>query len=256
MKEKFLTKKRQDSARRAEWGVDMKNIVLGLTGQSGAGKTTLCEYLQQIGCTVIDADQIARDVVEKGSSCIADIALEFGCEYLTIDGNLNRSKMAQTVFTDKAKLKQLNAIMFPYIIEMLKEKIDAAKSSEEGIIVLDAPTLFESGADRFCDRVLSVVAPAEIRLSRIIQRDGLSEEEASNRIHAQHDEQYYVQRSWCVISNIGDRDALKVQADNMTSRLRYLLQHDEEQNEKEEAEQENEENTEEAAKETASQEEE
>lgn len=93
----------------------MKNIVLGLTGQTGAGKSTLCQYLQQKGCTVIDADQVARNVVEKGSACIADIVLEFGVEYLTMDGNLNRRKLAESVFTDKTKLKKLNDIMFPSI---------------------------------------------------------------------------------------------------------------------------------------------
>ena len=96
----------------------MKNIVLGLTGQTGAGKSTLCQYLQQKGCSIIDADQVARDVVEKGSDCIADVILEFGIEYLNMDGSLNRRKLAESVFTDKAKLKKLNDIMFPYITRM------------------------------------------------------------------------------------------------------------------------------------------
>ena len=204
----------------------MKNIVLGLTGQSGAGKSTLCHYLQQMGCKIIDADETARTVVEKGSDCIADIVLEFGCEYLTIEGNLNRKKMAETVFTDRAKLKRLNAIMFPYIINHLKEEIDKAKADSEGVIVLDAPTLFESGANEFCDRVVSVIAPQETRCQRIIARDGLTEEEAMHRITAQHDETYYTDRSWCVIQNSGETDALQMQADNMISRLEYLMEHD------------------------------
>ena len=136
----------------------MKNIVLGLTGQTGAGKSTLCQYLQQKGCSIIDADQVARDVVEKGSDCIADVILEFGIEYLNMDGSLNRRKLAESVFTDKAKLKKLNDIMFPYIIRNIEEKIQLKKEAEEGIIVLDAPTLFESGCDKFCDKVVSVIA--------------------------------------------------------------------------------------------------
>ena len=132
----------------------MKNIVLGLTGQTGAGKSTLCQYLQQKGCAVIDADQVARNVVEKGSACIADIVLEFGVEYLTVDGNLNRRKLGESVFTDKAKLKKLNDIMFPYIINNIKDKIAEAKEAADGIILLDAPTLFESGCDKFCDKVI------------------------------------------------------------------------------------------------------
>ena len=81
----------------------MKNLVVGLTGQTGAGKTTVSDYLKENGVTIIDADHIAREVVESGSACIADIALEFGCEYINMDGTLNRKKMAKTVFTDKAK---------------------------------------------------------------------------------------------------------------------------------------------------------
>lgn len=202
----------------------MKNIVLGLTGQTGAGKSTLCRYLQQKGCTVIDADQVARNVVEKGSACIADIVLEFGVEYLTMDGNLNRRKLGESVFTDKAKLKKLNDIMFPYIINNIKEKIAEAKEASEGIIILDAPTLFESGCDKFCDKVISVIAAQDVRCHRIIERDGLSEEEAMHRITAQHSDSFYTERSWMVLQNNSDVDDLKQQADHMLSELEQLME--------------------------------
>ncbi len=201
----------------------MKNIVLGLTGQTGAGKSTLCQYLQQKGCSIIDADQVARSVVEKGSACIADVILEFGVEYLTIDGNLNRRKLAECVFTDKAKLKKLNDIMFPYIVAKIKDIIEQSKEESEGIIVLDAPTLFESGCDKFCDKVISVVADEASRCPRIMERDGLSEEEALHRIHAQHNEEFYKERSWMVLKNNSDVAALQVQADDMLSQLNELL---------------------------------
>lgn len=205
----------------------MKNIVLGLTGQTGAGKSTLCRYLQQKGCTVIDADQVARNVVEKGSACIADIVLEFGVEYLTMDGNLNRRKLGESVFTDKAKLKKLNDIMFPYIINNIKEKIAEAKDASEGIIILDAPTLFESGSDKFCDKVISVIASQDVRCHRIIERDGLIEEEAMHRITAQHSDSFYTERSWVVLQNNSDVDDLKQQADHMLSELEQLMEDDE-----------------------------
>ena len=83
-------------------------MIVGLTGQTGAGKSTVSDYLRENGVVVIDADKIAREVVETGSACIADIALEFGCEYINMDGTLNRKKMARTVFNDKEKLKKLN----------------------------------------------------------------------------------------------------------------------------------------------------
>lgn len=202
----------------------MKNIIVGLTGQTGAGKSTISHYLSENGVTVIDADQVAREVVDTGSACIADIALEFGCEYINMDGTLNRKKMAKTVFTDKAKLKKLNGLMFPYIIESMMEKLEQLRQEKDGIIVMDAPTLFESGADRECDCVISVTADKDTRLERIIQRDGLTEEEAEERISAQHDEEYYRSRSWQVLENNGDLESLKHQADVLLSQLEEMLQ--------------------------------
>ncbi len=197
----------------------MNNIVLGLTGQTGAGKSTLCRYLNQKGCSIIDADQVARSVVEKGSACIADVILEFGIEYLNMDGSLNRRKLGETVFTNKAKLKKLNDIMFPYIVNSIRDKIQQAKEEQEGVIILDAPTLFESGCDKFCDKVLSVVAGSELRCQRIMERDGLSEEEAQHRISAQHNEDFYTEKSWFVIQNNGTSADLEEQADKMLAEL-------------------------------------
>ena len=194
----------------------MKNLVVGLTGQTGAGKTTVSDYLKENGVTIIDADHIAREVVESGSACIADIALEFGCEYINMDGTLNRKKMAKTVFTDKAKLKKLNTLIFPYIIDSIRTRTAQLRREQQGIIVLDAPTLFESGADRECDYVVSITAPRQLRRERIIRRDRLTEEE--------HDEEYYKSRSWQVLENDGSVDELKNQTSMLLSRLETLLE--------------------------------
>lgn len=202
----------------------MKNLVIGLTGQTGAGKTTVSDYLRENGVTVIDADQVARRVVESGSACIADIALEFGCEYINADGTLNRRKMARAAFGDRETLKKLNAVMFPYIIDELHEEIAQLKQEKGGLLVLDAPTLFESGADRECDYVISVTASPEERKRRIMVRDGLTEEEARERINAQHDEEYYRSRSWKVLQNDGGVDALKTETSVLLGSLEQLLE--------------------------------
>ncbi len=202
----------------------MKNLVIGLTGQTGAGKTTVSDYLRENGVTVIDADQVARRVVESGSACIADIALEFGCEYINADGTLNRRKMARAAFGDRETLKKLNAVMFPYIIDELHEEIAQLKQEKGGLLVLDAPTLFESGADRECDYVISVTASPEERKRRIMVRDGLTEEEARERINAQHDEEYYRSRSWKVLENDGGVDALKTETSVLLGSLEQLLE--------------------------------
>lgn len=202
----------------------MKNMVVGLTGQTGAGKSTVSDYLRENGMVVIDADKVAREVVETGSACIADIALEFGCEYINADGTLNRKKMAKTVFTDKAKLKKLNALMFPYIIRRLCEEIERSRQEGEGIIVLDAPTLFESGADRECDYVVSVIADEQSRKERIVRRDGLTQQEAQERIDAQHDEEYYKSRSDEILENNEGVDSLKNRTSALISRLESRME--------------------------------
>lgn len=197
----------------------MKNLVVGLTGQTGAGKTTVSDYLKENGVTIIDADHIAREVVESGSACIADIALEFGCEYINMDGTLNRKKMAKTVFTDKAKLKKLNALIFPYIIDSIRTRTAQLRREQQGIIVLDAPTLFESGCDRYCDVIISVVADEQLRLQRIMSRDGLTYAEAEARIQAQHRESYYVRRSDFVIENNDTVDSLCLKLAEVMTRI-------------------------------------
>lgn len=197
-------------------------MVIGLTGQTGAGKSTVSAYLRENGIAVIDADKTARDVVETGSACIADIALEFGCEYINMDGTLNRKKMAKTVFTEKEKLKKLNTLMFPYIIERIQDEIKQLRQKGEPIIVLDAPTLFESGADKDCDYVVSVTADPALRMQRIVRRDNLTQEEAMQRISAQHDEEYYKSRSWKVLENNDSVDELKNQTSALLSRLKAM----------------------------------
>ena len=174
---------------------------VAFVGATGAGKTTVSDYLRENGVTVIDADQVARRVVEQGSACIADIALEFGCEYINMDGTLNRRKMARTVFGDKAKLKKLNSLMFPYIIEEIRGELARLKEEQGGLIVLDAPTLFESRADDFCDLIVSVVADEEIRKKRIMQRDSIPEGAALQRMEMQLPESFFRSHSDTVLEN-------------------------------------------------------
>lgn len=201
----------------------MRNIIVGLTGQTGAGKSTVSEYLRANGVTIVDADKVAREVVGQGSACIADIVLEFGCDYLNSDGNLNRKKLAETVFVDKTKLRRLNAVMFPYILDCISERVEQYRSRSNGIIVLDAPTLFESGLDRQCDVVVSVLSATLLRKRRIIARDNLTEEQADARINAQHNDDYYRSRSWFVLNNNTDTNDLQMHTSSLLKRLKDIL---------------------------------
>lgn len=177
-----------------------KAVVIGLTGQSGAGKSTVCKMLTDANMFIIDADQVAREVLENEKRCLADIILEFGCLYLTTNGTLDRKKLGSFVFANKEKLKKLNAITFPYILKSIREKIND-NIYKQDVIIIDAPTLFESGADEYCDKVISIIAREEIRKFRIMQRDNISETDAQNRINSQHNDEYYTSRSWLVIDN-------------------------------------------------------
>lgn len=177
--------------------------VIGLTGQTGAGKTTASAALREGGLPVIDCDLLARDVVNNSKSCLGDLVLAFGCDIIDHNGELNRRKLSAAVFGDRKKLRQLNAITFPHIVRRIEEEIEAFCRRGAGALVLDAPTLYEAGADKLCDAVVAVIAPVETRLWRIVERDGLTEEEAMNRIRSQHDDAFFRQRAGYVIENTG-----------------------------------------------------
>ena len=181
---------------------------VGLTGMSGAGKTTACEVFAEKGFCVIDCDKTARRVVEKGKPALAEIAAHFGGDILTGDGSLDRRKLGNIVFADKSSLAALDSIIYPFIhYEIIRETVELIKAGETRFL-LDAPTLFESGADVFCDCIVSVTADTELCRQRITLRDGITSEQAEMRLSSQHDRAFYEERSdWCLVNN-GTREEL------------------------------------------------
>ena len=169
----------------------MSIIVIGLTGQSGAGKTTVCRQFSDSGFAVINADKVARKVMEKGSPCLEKTCEVFG-NVKDADGNLDRKKIASIVFTDREKKKIYEGIIFPYITEEIVREIKGFDESGEEYVILDAPTLFESGAACLCDKIISVIADEDIRLERVLKRDNISENEAKLRISAQGNDEFYI----------------------------------------------------------------
>lgn len=178
----------------------MKPYIVGLTGQSGAGKTTVCDTFASLGFHIINADLISRYVTENNKTCISQLKTAFGDEYIE-NGVLNRRKLGSLVFADREKLDKLMSVTFPYIIEEICRRIE--KIGENSIIVIDAPTLFESGLDKSCDIIVSVIANRNLRLNRIIERDGLSEKEAEKRFSSQMSEEFFKNNSDCVLENNG-----------------------------------------------------
>ncbi len=183
-------------------------MVVGLTGQTGAGKSTVSKVFQANGFAVINADHVARNVVEKGSRCLAEIEDFFGRNVINPDGTLNRSALATIVFSDHSKLEMLNTITYPYITSSILKKIRMHASRDEKLILLDAPTLFESRADDFCEIIISVLADPDIRQTRIISRDGLTAEQAQKRMNSQLDEEFFGSHSDYIIHNNGDLDTV------------------------------------------------
>jgi len=195
--------------------MEQKALLVGLTGQTGAGKTLVSTLLTSRGYRVIDADMVARRVVAKGAQCTLDLAVEFGIEILNADGTLNRRKLGSIVFADKKKRSILNKITFPYIQDEIFAQVRELRKKGNKAIFLDAPTLIESGTHKECDKVVSVIAPLETRLLRIMRRDKISREDALLRVKAQHDDEFYTSRSDFVIENGGDLSELRVKVMQM-----------------------------------------
>ena len=177
-------------------------FIVGLTGMSGAGKSTACGIFDKHGFCVIDCDAVSREVVLPDAPALADIRNCFGEEIICEDGTLNRKKLAGIVFSDALQLKKLDEIIYPFITYNIIEKLAAKKSPS--MILLDAPTLFESGADMLCDCIVSVTADIDICRERIMRRDSLTEEQAGKRLSSQFGPSFYEQRSDFTIRNNGD----------------------------------------------------
>ena len=179
-------------------------MVVGLTGQTGSGKTTVCDVFSSNGFSVINADMIARKVVEKGKPCLEDIRDFFGSDVISLDGTLDRKKLASMVFTDKSQLEILNSITYPYITSEILRTINRFSSEGRKLILLEAPTLFESRADDFCELIISVISRDDLRKARIMERDGITEEEAVNRMNSQLEEEFFRNNSDFIIKNNSD----------------------------------------------------
>lgn len=178
-----------------------KGLIIGLTGQTGAGKSTVAALLRAKGLAVIDADEIARAVMQPGSDVLSILAGAFGADLLLPDGALNRPLLAQRAFSSPEQTARLNAITHPAIIQKMRE--ETARAFREGAkaVVLDAPQLFESGENQACDLIIAVIAPEALRIERIMKRDQISEESARLRANAQKSETYYKEHADLLVRN-------------------------------------------------------
>ena len=183
-----------------------KPLIVGLTGQTGAGKTTVSEAFAEAGFAIINCDQVTR-TVQQDPEILRQLAEVFG-DILLEDGSLNRPALAAMAFSSPEQTQKLGGIMYPAIKAEIDRMVEDCLQKGQTRILLDAPTLFESGEDKRCQKRVAVLAPAEVRLQRIQKRDGITIEQAKARMSAQQKDSFYTLRSDYVLRNNGTREQL------------------------------------------------
>ena len=192
-----------------------KNRIIGLTGQSGAGKSTVRAVFEENGFSVIDCDGAAREIAAK-RAFLDEISERFGKRLLNEDGSLNRAETAAMIYGDRTKYSEYCGIIFPYITYYIMRKIENAA----GDVLLDAPTLFEAGIDALCTDIISVVADTKLCVERISRRDGISLEKARERLSSQHSVSFFKEHSDFVIENSASEKELCEKAQALIEELK------------------------------------
>ncbi|MDC2815926.1 dephospho-CoA kinase [Leuconostoc suionicum] len=198
-------------------------LTIGLTGGIATGKSTVSALLRQAGFPIVDADIVAREVVEPGTPTLEKIKLAFGPGIID-NGVLNRRKLGQIVFEDGAQLKKLNDIMQPAISSAMADKINFWRLQNVPILVLDVPLLFERDYDKnkSVDKIIVVTASEEMQLSRLENRDQLSNMEARNRVKAQLPMSQKIARADYVIDNNGRIEELQEQVTVLIKKIKEI----------------------------------
>ena len=180
--------------------------IIGITGGSGAGKTTITEIFKEYGAEVLDADVIARQVVGPDSPALLEIQKEWNG--VVAHGKLDRKALAKIVFNEESQLHKLNSITHKYIIDEIERQIENSKAP---FFVIDAIALFESGLGDLCHVTVCVIADKEVRIERIMKRDSLTRLEACERINAQKDDSFYIENAdYTILNNDGAENAKEI----------------------------------------------
>lgn len=187
-------------------------FLIGLTGGIGSGKSTVASRLKTLGARIVDADKIAREIVEPGEPALAELADAFD-GVLNTDGTLNRAELARQAFATPEATEKLNSITHPRIRERTLERFAQARTDGVPVLVYDMPLLIENGEYKKMDHVLVVDAADEIRIDRLVNSRGLDEDDARRRIAAQISREEHLVAADSVVDNSGTRDQLLQQVD-------------------------------------------
>lgn len=194
--------------------------LVGLTGGIGSGKSTVAARLGEQGVPVVDADQVAREIVAPGEPALADLVAHFGEEILAEDGSLDRAGLAAIAFVDDEQRAALNAITHPRIAERVTARLQHLEDEGAELVVLDHPLLLESDPTGRVDTIVVVLAPEELRVSRLVEQRGLDEADVRARMRAQLDDETRRDRADHVLDNDGDLDTLLARTDELLILLR------------------------------------
>ncbi|KLO18590.1 CoaE-domain-containing protein [Schizopora paradoxa] len=195
-------------------------LVVGLTGGIATGKSTVSALLKSHGVPIVDADVLARQVVEPGTKAYAQIVSYFGADICHPDGSLDRPKLGKLVFNDAEKRKKLNSIVHPAVRKAMVWKVVLCWLRGERICVLDVPLLIEAGLWKWVGRIVVVSCPEEMQLTRLMSRDNFDEETARSRISSQMPISEKASYADEVIDNTGSKEELASQIDTLILKLR------------------------------------
>ncbi len=194
--------------------------IVGLTGQTGSGKSYVGKILEELGAYVIDCDKVTKEDDIYPEECLKLLQKTFSYDIINCMGKLDRRKLGSYAFSSKDSTKKLNEIVLPYIIARISDIIKKAVQDGKKMIILDAPTLFEAKADELCDKIIVAKADVDLRLARIIKRDDLSVEDAKKRMNAQKEEKFYTDLADFIIDT-ENTESVKEQVQEIFNKLSH-----------------------------------
>ncbi len=194
-------------------------ISIGITGGIGSGKSTVSGYLSSLGYTVIDADRISHEITAKGSSLLPRLSAVFGEHIISETGELDRKALAAIVFADSEKNNKLKAIVTSSVISaMLDRKNELKKEGTDDIVFFDIPLLFETGCEFLCDYIWVIAADLDVRIRRIMKRDGATYAEILSRINSQMSQDEKIKKADEVLFNNENETSLKAKVERLISK--------------------------------------